>query len=177
MRLLALFALAACTAAGAQPDDPGKTAFLTVHRAFLDPRCRNCHPAGDAPLQGAEGRPHAQNITRKSEKNGLPCAACHRARNGTRPSSPPGAPNWHLPPPEHPMVFEGRTPNQLCLQLKEPKQTGGKDLAGLVEHVEKDPLVAWGWDPGPGREPVKVPHHQLVAAMKAWVAAGAPCPD
>jgi cytochrome c553 len=49
---LLLLAFAACTPATAQPDKAadGKQAFKTVHEAFLHPRCRNCHPAGDAPL-------------------------------------------------------------------------------------------------------------------------------
>ncbi len=178
--LLLSLALAACTAANAQPDDKtarGRDAFKTVYDTFMNPRCRNCHPAGDAPLQFAEGRPHAQNISRRSEKNGLACATCHRDKNGTRLGQPPGAPNWHLPPPETPMVFEGRTPKQLCEQLKDPKQTGGRDLQKLVHHVAEDPLVAWGWDPGPGRTPITTPRDQVVAAMKTWADAGAPCPE
>jgi len=173
-------AIAACTPARAEDTDrvaEGKTAFATVHKTFLHPRCRNCHPSGDAPLQSEAGLPHAQNITRRSEQNGLRCSACHRARNGARPGEPPGAPSWHLPPAETPMIFEGRSPKQLCEQLKDPKQTGGRTLAALVKHVEHDQLVGWGWDPGPGRTPVPWPHAQVVAAMKIWVAAGAPCPD
>jgi hypothetical protein len=177
MRWLVI-ALAACGTAVAedQPVD-GKAAFQTVHQVFLHPRCKNCHPAGDAPLQYDDGRVHGQAITRRSEKNGLPCSSCHRSRNGTRPGQPPGAPNWHLPPAQTPMVFEGKTPRQLCEQLKDPRQTGGKDLGKLVRHVEEDALVAWGWEPGPGRKPVPIPRERVVAAMKAWVAAGAPCPD
>ena len=74
------------------------------------------------------------------------------------------------------MVFEGKTPTQLCQQLKDPAQTRGRDLSALIEHVDKDPLVQWGWSPGPGRTPVPVPHDDFVAAMRAWAAAGGPCP-
>lgn len=176
MRRLALLVLAACAPAAADAPD-GKAAFGTVYRVLLHPRCMNCHPAGDAPLQHDDSRPHAQNISRRSERNGLPCAACHRDRNGDRPNLPPGAPHWHLPPAATPMVFQGKTARQLCEQLKDPEQTGGRDLAALIHHVEDDPLVAWGWDPGPGRTPVATPRATFVAAMKAWVGAGAPCPD
>jgi hypothetical protein len=170
-------ALAACAPARAEDAAArGRAAFATIHRVFLHPRCMNCHPAGDAPLQHDDSRPHAQHITRRSERNGVTCATCHRDRNGTRPHTPPGAPNWHLPPAETPMVFQGRTPRQLCAQLKDPSQTGGKDLAALIHHVEHDALVGWGWDPGPGRTPVPIPRATLVAAMKTWVEAGAPCP-
>jgi hypothetical protein len=163
----------------AQPDRnaEGIAAFQTVYKVLLSPRCMNCHPAGDAPLQHDDSRPHGQNITRLSETNGLPCSTCHRDKNGTRRGTPPGAPHWHLPPKTHPMIFQGRTPAQLCAQLKDPKETNGKDVAALIEHVDKDALVLWGWAPGPGRTPVPVPHATFVDAMKRWAAAGAPCPD
>ena len=176
MKHLLLIALASC--ASARADDPppdGKHAFLTVHQVLLDPRCRNCHPSGDAPLQYDDSRPHGMNITRRSETNGLPCATCHRAKNSTRPSQPPGAPNWHLPPANQ--IFEGRTPAQLCAQLKDPSRTNGKDLAAILHHVEHDALVQWGWDPGPGRRPVKIAKDVFLRAMTTWIDAGAPCPD
>lgn len=180
MRAAVLLALAACSSARADRPEPseeaGKRAFLTVHRVLLDPRCMNCHPQGDAPLQYDDSRPHGMNITRRSEANGLPCATCHRTRNGTRPGQPPGAPNWHLPPAAHPMVFEGRTPAQLCAQLKDPDATAGRDLPAILHHVSEDPLVHWGWAPGPGRRPIAVPRDVFLAAMRTWIDAGAPCP-
>ena len=157
-------------------DNAGVAAFGVVYRVLESPRCRNCHPAGDAPLQFDDGRPHAMNITRRSAYNGVTCATCHRDKNGTRPGQPPGAPSWHLPPPGTPMIFEAKTPKQLCEQLKDPTQTGGRDLAALIEHVDKDPLVLWGWSPGPGRPPVPVAHDDFVRAMRTWADAGAPCP-
>ena len=166
----ALLIVAALTAAAHA--DP----FMTVYNVLESPRCKNCHPAGDAPLQYDDSRPHGQNITRRSEKNGVTCATCHRDKNNPRANQPPGAPNWHLPPSDTPMIFEGRTPAQLCAQLKDPAQTRGRDLAALLEHVAKDPLVGWGWDPGPGRKPVPIPRADFVAAFKAWIDAGAPCP-
>lgn len=178
-RALWLLAVAGCAAAHAGDDRSaaGKAGFATVYQVLLNPRCMNCHPSGDAPLQFDDSRPHGQHISRRSEANGVACATCHRDKNGERPGQPPGAPNWHLPPAETPMTFQGRTPRQLCLQLKDPRQTGGRDLARLVDHVAHDELVSWGWAPGPGRAPVPVPRPAFVAAMQAWVDAGAPCPD
>ncbi|WP_394843148.1 hypothetical protein LZC95_39620 [Pendulispora brunnea] len=150
--------------------------YDVLYRVLLSPRCRNCHPAGDAPLQTDEGIPHAQNITRRSEHNGLSCSTCHRSSNGRLPHTPPGAPHWDLPPAATPMVFQGRTPRQLCEQLKDPVQTNGKDLAALVEHIATDPLVAWGWSPGPGRTLPPVSHERTTEAIRSWVAGGAPCP-
>jgi hypothetical protein len=159
------------------PDvDAGRAAFAVVYRVLQSPRCRNCHPAGDRPLQFDDGRPHGQNISRRSEQNGVTCATCHRARNGTRPNTPPGAPHWHLPAADTPMVFEGKSPAALCAQLGDPAQTHGRDLLALVEHVDHDALVLWGWAPGPGRTPVPVPHDVFVAAMRTWALAGGPCP-
>jgi hypothetical protein len=179
LALGAALALAACTAARAD-EDPGlrgKAGFATLYRVLQHPRCMNCHPSGDAPLQYDDSRPHGMAISRRSEANGVSCATCHRDRNGARPGQPPGAPNWHLPPGDTPMIFQGRTPHQLCEQLKDPRQTGHRDLPALIQHVAEDPLVGWGWAPGPGRVPVPVPRAEVVAAMQAWAADGAPCPD
>lgn len=157
------------------PAAPVDTPFETVARVLLSPRCRNCHPAGDRPLQGDEGRPHDMEVGRAAVALGLECGSCHFAGALAGPGMPPGAPNWHLPPPGS-MVFEGRTPAQLCAQLKDPRETNGKSLAEVLHHVEEDPLVRWGWSPGEGRTPPPVPHEDFVAAFRAWMEAGAPCP-
>jgi hypothetical protein len=160
----------------------GLAAFEIVRQVFQHPRCQNCHIPGDAPLQLDEGRTHAQFVKRGVDGHGaagLPCTTCHATRNP--PSSyganmPPGAPNWHLPPPQTPMVFVHLTPAQLCATIKDPKATGGKGLPAMLEHLAKDELVAWGWDPGVGRAPVPVPRPEVIAAFRRWVYAGAPCP-
>jgi len=187
MTRITIIALAAAVAAAivvlgtARADDDrsaaGKAGFLTLYKVLTNPRCMNCHPSGDAPLQYDDSRVHGMNISRRSEANGVPCATCHRDKNGTRPGQPPGAPSWHLPPPETPMVFQGRTPRQLCEQLKDPRKTGHRDLGKLIDHVAHDELVSWGWAPGPGRTPVPIPRADVVAAMQTWASAGAPCPD
>jgi hypothetical protein len=155
----------------------GKAGFMTLYKVLESPRCMNCHPVGDAPLQYDDSRVHGMNITRRSEANGVACATCHRDKNGTRPGQPPGAPGWALPPVATPMIFQGRTPKQLCEQLKDPAQTKGRDIPALIDHVAHDELVGWGWAPGPGRTPVPIPRDRVVAAMKTWFEAGAPCPD
>jgi hypothetical protein len=157
-------------------------AFAIVQKVLQHPRCQNCHIAGDAPLQFDDGRPHGQNILRGPRGKGVPglsCAACHASKNP--PASygehmPPGAPNWHLPPPSQKMVFKDLSPADLCATLKDPAKNGGKDLQALLRHVTEDGLVLWGWNPGVGRAPVDVPHAEFVAAFRQWVEAGAPCP-
>lgn len=161
----------------------GVQAFETVRQVLQHPRCQNCHIQGDAPLQFDEGRVHAQNVKRGVDGKGvagLTCGTCHSAANspasyGTH--APPGAPNWHLPPASHKMVFLGLSSGAVCRTLKDPAANGGKDLAALVEHVSSDKLVLWGWAPGANRAPVSVSHDEFVAKFKTWVDAGAPCPE
>jgi hypothetical protein len=156
--------------------------FAVIKKVLQHPRCQNCHIPGDAPLQFDEGRTHAQFVQRGTEGKGAPglaCGTCHGSKN--LPASygehvPPGAPNWHLPPPDKKMVFIGLEAHDLCTRLKDTRANNGKDLAALVEHVDHDKLVLWGWDPGNGRAPVSVPHEEFVAAFKRWADAGAPCP-
>jgi hypothetical protein len=37
--------------------------------------------------------------------------------------------------------------------LKDLSRNGGRELALPQEHVAKDSLIAWGWNPGAGRDP------------------------
>lgn len=158
-------------------------AFDTVQRVLQHPRCQNCHIPGDAPLQLDAGVVHAQNVRRGPEGKGvagLPCSSCHAESNPPKSygaNMPPGAPNWHLPPPEHKMVFINLSKADLCATVKDPEKNGGKDFAALLDHVAHDKLVLWGWDPGVGRAPVSVPHDAFVASFKTWIEGGAPCPE
>jgi len=148
-------------------------AFADVAAVLKHPRCMNCHPAGDVPLQGDESRPHALQVTRFSPSVGLPCSTCHREKGLDQPNLPPANPHWSMPPANQ--VFEGRSVQELCLQLNDPTRTGGRDLQALLEHVEHDSLVLYGWSPGPGRSVPKLSHSDFVAQFRTWVAAGAPC--
>ena len=176
-------AVAAVLASAAPPSEQeGLAAFEKVRAVLQHPRCQNCHIPGDAPLQFDAGLTHAQNVLRGPDgkgSRGLACTTCHGVSNP--PASygahmPPGAPNWHLPPPDQKMVFIGLSSGDLCRTIKDPKKNGGRDFAALDHHVAEDKLVLWGWSPGTGRAAVPVPHAEFVAAFRAWVAAGAPCP-
>jgi hypothetical protein len=105
------------------------------------------------------------------------CETCHQTTNLADDHMPPGNPKWALPSPEHKMVFVGRTPTELCRQLKDPKQTGGRSLQELLKHVADDELVAWGWDPGDGRALPPLSRPDTVAQMKIWIDGGAACPE
>lgn len=172
-------ALASAGAPGADAVSAGKRAFTDIARVLQSPRCRNCHPAGNAPLQADAGKPHAMNISRASVAAGVPCTSCHQERNSEAlhiAGGPPGAPHWAMPPAETPMVFEGKTATELCEQLKDPARNGHRSLAMLLDHVSHDSLVLWGWDPGGKRTPPPVPHDKFVAAFTAWVGADGACP-
>jgi mono/diheme cytochrome c family protein len=162
------------------PADRSREAFLAAYPVFMHPRCVNCHPAGDAPLVGEDSQPHPQNVKRGPDGLGLfamKCASCHQARNLPGENMPPGSRNWHLPPPETPMVFEGLSPRQLAMQLADKTKNGGKSLDEIVKHVEEDSLVKGGWDPGDGRSKPPIPHEEFVARVREWVATGAAAPD
>jgi hypothetical protein len=163
--------------------DHGLAAFETMRAVFQHPRCQNCHPAGDSPLQGDIGKPHAQNVQRGptgAGRLGEECTTCHGAANpptayGTH--IPPGtASGWRMPPPENRMVFVGVAAHALCEQIKDPSKNGGRDLPKLRAHLE-DPLVLWGWTPGEGRTAIPTPRSEFMAAFDTWAAAGAPCPQ
>jgi hypothetical protein len=162
--------------------DPAASAkaFLAAYPVFMHPRCVNCHPAGDAPLQGDEGRPHAMNVKRGPAgmgKNAMQCSNCHPAANPVGAHMPPGGPGWQLPPEDMPMIFEKRSPHDLCLQLKDPAKNGNRTPMETVEHVRTAPLVLWGWSPGDGRRLVPQPHDIFVKYMTEWAEKGAACPD
>jgi hypothetical protein len=105
---------------------------------------------------------------------GMQCTGCHQDRNQEM-TRVPGAPHWALAPIE--MAWVGKTPHHICEQMKDPKRNGGKNLAQIVEHNGHDELVAWGWNPGAGREPAPGTQEQFGAIVAAWVETGAECPE
>jgi hypothetical protein len=155
-------------------------AFLQVVKVFSSPRCVNCHPAGDRPLQGDEGRPHAMNVKRGPDGKGtigMRCDGCHQKANQPGPNMPPGGPDWQLPPESMPMVFQNKTPHALCLQFKDRSQNGNRTPGEVVEHLRTAPLVLWGWAPGESRTPVPMAHDAFVKNMAEWAEKGAACPE
>ena len=157
-----------------------RAAFLEVYKVLMHPRCMNCHPAGDAPLQGDDSHVHQQNVQRGEDGKGLyalKCANCHQEKNTPGLNMPPGGKNWHLPEKKMPLVFEGKSTRELAEQLKDPKRNNNKTLEQLIEHAEKEPLVLWGWDPGDGRGKPPISHSEFVRQMKLWIENGAEVPE
>jgi hypothetical protein len=171
----------AAKASDAKPDAAAsQAAFLQVYKVLISPRCQNCHPSGDAPLQGDDSHVHIQNVKRGADGHGVTamrCDTCHQDHNLPGAHMPPGNPKWALPPPEHKMVFVGRAPGALCRQLKDPNQNGGRSLEQLFDHVAHDDLVGWGWDSGDGRSLPPLSRGETSKAMRTWIDGGAACPE
>jgi len=149
--------------------------FVEAGRVLRHPRCLNCHPEGDRPLQGT-GYLHQPPVQRGPDGRGVTamrCTTCHQAANFD-PGRVPGHPNWHLAPAS--MAWQHRSLAQICAQLKDPARNGGHSLSELVEHMAHDPLVGWAWQPGVGREPAPGTQASFGALIKAWAESGAACP-
>lgn len=163
-------------------EEISKAAFSEAYKVFMSPRCANCHPGGDVPTQNDQMTLHTQGVTRGPDgkgKYGMTCTTCHQSENLDGEHMPPGVSvGWHMPPADMKMVFQGRTPKQLCEQFKDPKQNGGKKtLAEAMHHLEADPLVLWGWTPGNGRTVPPMSHAEFMKNIRAWVENGGECPD
>ena len=151
------------------------TAFKSVYKVLMSPRCMNCHPSGDIPLQGDDSHLHTMFPKRGADGKGLyamKCANCHQPANTPGIHTPPGNPNWHLPPADMKMVFQGRTPRQLARQLIDPAQNGHKTRAQLLEHAS-DTLVLSAWHPGEGRTLPPMSHQDFKKAWTTWITKGA----
>jgi hypothetical protein len=203
--LLAGAALAALLATAAQPQadapdtlrppaafagiaDPAarsRALFTEVAKVFTSARCMNCHPADNHPTQGNDRHPHAPPVARGPADDGVagtPCQSCHMDHTVAlfpgavaRYASIPGRPGWRLAPIE--MAWQGRTVGDICRQLKDKNRNGGRDLAALQQHVAQDrALVAYGWDPGEGRNPAPGTQALAGALLQAWIDSGAACP-
>jgi len=155
-------------------------AFMSVYKVLMSPRCMNCHPSGDAPLQGDDNHIHTMNVKRGVDGKGLyavRCSNCHQPTNTAGLHMPPGNPKWGLPPANMRMVFQGRTPHQLALQLLDPKKNGGRTKAMLIDHMAHDDLVGWAWHPGDGRTLPPMTRTAFAAQVRLWIAKGAYAPS
>ena len=155
--------------------------FGEVGKVLTHPRCMNCHPAGERPLQGNDRHAHMPPVWRGENGHmATNCFGCHSEQNVTLHEtasyqSIPGHPRWGLAPLA--MAWEGKSLGEICRQIKDTDRNGGRDLALLQEHVAKDDLVAWGWHPGDGREPAPGTQEQAGQLMQAWIDSGAECPQ
>lgn len=141
------------------------------------PRCLNCHQL-DSPLQGDSRRVHIPRVVRGPDDQGvgaMRCGNCHNSMGNNPTSGTPGGLDWKLAPVS--MLWQGLSSGDLCRAVKDPKHNGNRDGSALIRHMEDEPLVLYGWNPGKGREPVPIPHEKVVEYMKIWVAGGMACPN
>lgn len=153
-------------------------AFMDVYKVLMSPRCMNCHPSGDVPLQGDDSHIHTMLPRRGKDGKGvyaMKCSNCHQPTSMEGLHKPPGHPDWHLPPANMKMVFQGRTPEQLAKQLVNPKTNGGKTMKQLIEHAD-DGLVKIGWNMGEGRPAPPISHAEFKKAWITWIENGAYAP-
>jgi hypothetical protein len=156
--------------------------FTEAAKVIMSPRCLNCHPANDRPTQGDDLHLHMPPVTRGENGVGVPgntCSACHTGGNYTLQEhasyrSIPGHLRWGLAPIE--MAWQGKSVGEICRQLKDPSRNGGRNLAVLHEHTAGDDLIAWGWQPGAGRDPAPGTQKLFGELIQAWIDTGAECP-
>jgi hypothetical protein len=154
--------------------------FGEIGRLLTNPRCMNCHPAGEHPLQGNDQHEHVPPVWRGENGHfATDCGGCHMEHNFTLHEaasyqSIPGHSRWGLAPLS--MAWEGKSLGEICQQIKDTDRNGGRDLALLQEHVAKDDLVGWAWHPGEGRDPAPGTQEQAGQLMQAWIDTGAACP-
>ena len=68
----------------ADPAARSAAMFVELGKVLTNPRCVNCHPAGDHPRQGELGRLHQPPVERGADGHGLPamrCSICHQQAN------------------------------------------------------------------------------------------------
>jgi len=153
-------------------------AFLQVYKVLMSPRCMNCHPAGDQPLQGDDSRLHSGKVLRGKDGKGLyaaKCSNCHQPENIAGLHTPPGNPKWRLPPADMKMVFQGRTSRQLALQIMDYNKNGHKNKKQLVEHA-RDTLVKAAWNMGEGRTPPPLSYDAFLKVWDTWIQKGGYAP-
>lgn len=155
--------------------------FEQMTKVLQHPRCLNCHPAGDHPSQGMDMHQHLMNVQRGAHDHGaagMKCATCHGDQNNSA-SGVPGAPHWALAPKK--MAWVGLSKKELCMRLKDPENpelfAGGMTKEKFIAHNRDDKLVAWGWNPGEGREPVPFTQAKFGQIVEKWIQTGAACPD
>jgi hypothetical protein len=177
MNALAPFVVLMAVAGGgseAPPAEPSAS-FDLIASVLMHPRCINCHQ-DRSPTQTDAKIVHRPLVVRGKDGHGAPtqpCQTCHQATN-TADGFVPGVATWHLAPLS--MLWEGRTKEQICEQMKDPARNGARRTGKeVIEHMKTDPLVLWAWTPGAGRATPPLSHEKFVEALEAWVKAGMPC--
>lgn len=175
--------------AGSVAAEEGLAAWENIHTVLTHSRCLNCHVSADnIPLWGtaeAPDRIHGMAINAGASRIGaetMSCNACHQT--STRPNTVSHAPphtgmDWRLAPVE--FQWTHRSSTEICAQMRDPDRNGGRDEAGLIEHILHDAdligFITWSFNPGAGREPAPGSLQAHLEDMAIWTKAGMPCPE
>ena len=154
-------------------------AFKQVYKVLMSPRCMNCHPSGNVPLQGDDSHIHTMSPKRGEDGKGIlamKCTNCHQPENTAGLHTPPGNPKWQLPPADMKMVFEGKTANQLARQIMDYTKNGHKNKEQLIEHA-RDTLVKAGWAMGEGRKAPPLSYPEFLKVWDTWINKGGYAPE
>jgi mono/diheme cytochrome c family protein len=185
---MALFAitLSLSLSQAAKPEAAGLAAWERVYSVLVSPRCINCHTATNYPQQGDDRHRHFANVVRGPDGHGVPalnCIGCHQDRNAES-TGVPGGLNWHLAPLS--MQWQDLNDQPLssaavCRAVTDRSKNEHMDGPALLKHHAEADLVLWAWNPGRRpdgtmRTTPPLSHQEFVAATRAWVEAGTPCP-
>lgn len=175
---------------GSVSREQGLEAWSRIHNVVSHPRCANCHtdeanrPMWSGPEFTKPG-PHGMYVNAGVSRIGaetIPCQTCHITSD--LPNDTPHAPphvsvEWQLAPVE--FVWFGVAEGEICRQIRDPERNGGRDGAGLIEHITHDAelkaFITWAFDPGGGREAAPGTLQEHLDDTATWVAAGMPCPQ
>jgi hypothetical protein len=108
--------------------DRSRALFEEIGKVLTNPRCMNCHPAGDHPLQGDDSHEHVPPIWRAETGHfEVNCSGCHGGKNfslheAATYRSIPGHPRWGFAPLS--MAWEGKSLGEICRQLKDVQLNG-----------------------------------------------------
>ncbi|MEO1455007.1 MAG: hypothetical protein AAFV31_14420 [Pseudomonadota bacterium] len=175
--------------AGTVGPGDGLAAWDSIHTVLTHPRCLNCQVGADnVPLWGTTEVPnriHRMAINAGDSRIGaetMSCNACHQTstRENTVPhAAPHTGMDWRLAPVE--FQWTDRSSAEICAQMRDPARNGGRDGAGLIEHILHDAevigFITWSYDPGAGRDPAPGSLQAHLEDMATWTAAGMPCPE
>lgn len=177
-------------AEGSVSQEDGLAAWNRIYEVASHPRCANCH-TDDQNLPMWSGkeygktRVHGMHIDAGESRIGaetLECSTCHAisARPNTVPHAAPHTGlDWQLAPVE--FVWFDRDSPTICQQMRDPERNGGRDGEGLIDHILHDAdvhgFIAWGFEPGAGREPAPGSLQEHLDDVVTWTAAGMPCPE
>ena len=150
--------------------------FTEAGKVLQHPRCVNCHPAGDRPLQGEDAHLHIPAVQRGDGGigvAGLRCTTCHQTANYD-PAGVPGHPEWHLAPIE--MAWAGKSLAEICAADQGPRAQWRQEHGGPGRAHGPRLAGRLGLGPGAGREPAPGTQAQFGALIAAWADTGARLP-